>query len=680
MADMYKGGAEQALATLQHAGFLSGFTLGLFKRSRDRVVPVSSWHYAGAVAPPPMFNRLGKSFVNDLLSRTDQIGTPQVARTRTGLYGFAVPIDDGCSVSCIVGCGVRDACIDLVTVENMARESGCDPVALLEELEALPVVTFGNISEVAARIMALIKLLQGMDTKEKLNDDKTDRLRLVGEITSELDRVETYADVLALLSESLGLIFDLPGVAVIRSSSTRWHIEPLWGIDFAKVEISAERAAALVAGHKPHQLAPKELAELLPEVAGSRGGVLPLTARGSNFGALLLLGDRFPVSDLLLQDLLVGRGALRLASLSHEQELVAQNRRTEQLFDIFNQLALIDDVTELSKAFLDKAAELVAATSGSLMLLDSKKDILSISAVRGMNPALAGTLTVRVGSGIAGQVAQSGTPLLVRDIATDGRFMVGRRPRFKSGSFVSVPLCWKEETLGVLNLSDKVDNALFDQADLDLLTALAGHTASLVFRARASEGIRHLELLSVTDPLTELYNRRFLERRMEEELARSSRHGLKMSVMMLDMDSFKLYNDLCGHQAGDRALKQVADILCRSVREMDIVTRYGGEEFCILLPDTPKIDAMYVAERIRYGIEQELFPGEESLPLGRMTISIGVSSFPDNGSCASDLVSAADVALYQAKAAGRNRIISSYDMPGGKALRAFNYFGSMQTH
>lgn len=669
-----KTGVEGTFEAVRGAGFLAGFSLALFRRGAS---PTLSWRPGGDL--PPHFARIGRRFLEELMTSAVQLRLPQLSRTKTGLYCFAVPFGDGESPACIVGCGVRDASLDLVTVEKVARSEGVDPGLLLEELEALPVISFGSLAEVAARIMTLVRLLGGGDCGPETDCDESDRLRLVGELASELDRAGTAADTMALLAESIGLVFDLPGVAHIRPAAGNWQLQPLWGIEFEPSDLPANKALPLISSHKPLQLPPGDLAGLIPAAAGSRGAVIPLRARDRSLGALVLMGERFSLADLLLQDLLAGRGALRIALLEREQELIDRSLRTEQMFEIFNQLALIDDVTELSREFLDQAAGLVAARSGSLMLLDSRRDLLSIVAVRGMNPTVARNLTVRMGSGIAGQVAQSGNPLLVSDILADPRFVVGRRPRFKTGSFVSVPLCWKGETLGVLNLSDKGGGSPFGQPDLDLLTTLSGHVASLISRARTTEGARHLERLSITDPLTELYNRRFLERRMDEELARSTRHGLKLSVMMLDMDSFKLYNDLCGHQAGDAALRKVAAVLRRSVREMDVVTRYGGEEFCILLPDTPKIDAVYVAERIRYGIEQEFFPGEEGLPGSRMTVSIGIASFPENGTTAHELVSTADAALYQAKAEGRNRVVGSFDLPGAR-VRGFVQLASLRTH
>jgi diguanylate cyclase (GGDEF)-like protein len=156
--------------------------------------------------------------------------------------------------------------------------------------------------------------------------------------------------------------------------------------------------------------------------------------------------------------------------------------------------------------------------------------------------------------------------------------------------------------------------------------------------------------------MTGLYNHRFLRTRLEEELNRSTRNGLNLSVIFIDLDFFKVYNDISGHLAGDAALKKVAEILKVSVRDMDVVVRYGGEEFCIVLPDTSKKEAVHVAERIRQEIEKERFPNEENLPFGRLTASFGIASFPEDGHTFTTLIHSADLALYKAKAEGRNRV------------------------
>ncbi len=389
--------------------------------------------------------------------------------------------------------------------------------------------------------------------------------------------------------------------------------------------------------------------------------------------------ERMPVATTGAVSEVTGR-VMALARLLLDRDAAMPACCCEKLLAIVSELSKIDDLPALSQTLLDKSAELVSAESGSLMLLERGSEILSIAVARGMHPGLSRALSLSMGQGIAGQVARKGRPVLVVDIGSDARFTVGRRPRFKTGSFVSIPILSNGETLGVLNLADRVDHLSFSTNDLDILTQLVTHAAPLIRRARANEAIRTTEIVAVTDPLTGLYGRRFLERRAEEELSRSVRFGLAMSMLLIDLDDLALYNGLCGRQAGDAALRALAMILCRSVRQMDVVTRFNGGVFCALLPQTANTDSMYVAERIRYGIEHELFKGEDELPLGRLTVSIGISSFPENGTTFNDLILAAEVALSQAKEEGRNRIVGSTNFHQGKWFSVSPVQSALRSH
>ena len=158
------------------------------------------------------------------------------------------------------------------------------------------------------------------------------------------------------------------------------------------------------------------------------------------------------------------------------------------------------------------------------------------------------------------------------------------------------------------------------------------------------------EQLSVTDPLTGLLNRRYLEKRLVEEIQRSKRHRFPMSLLMVDVDEFKSYNDMFGHPAGDTALKIVANALQDILRGDDVAARYGGEEFAILLPQTASMEAAAIAERLRQRVEHTEFPKR------RVTVSIGIASCSNEIETPTDIVSAADHALYEAKNHGRNRV------------------------
>ncbi|MBE3587370.1 MAG: diguanylate cyclase [Thermoanaerobacteraceae bacterium] len=166
------------------------------------------------------------------------------------------------------------------------------------------------------------------------------------------------------------------------------------------------------------------------------------------------------------------------------------------------------------------------------------------------------------------------------------------------------------------------------------------------------------------DPLTELYNRRQLEAELQRELSRAKRYHQPLAMIMVDVDDFKHYNDSNGHQAGDEALRQLAALLTGHTREVDIVCRYGGEEFVILLPQTGLSGAVTVAEKLRQVVEEHPFPHREKQPGGRFTISLGVAVYPDHALDAEGLLSAADGAMYRAKRAGKNRYATAEGQAG----------------
>jgi diguanylate cyclase (GGDEF)-like protein len=161
-----------------------------------------------------------------------------------------------------------------------------------------------------------------------------------------------------------------------------------------------------------------------------------------------------------------------------------------------------------------------------------------------------------------------------------------------------------------------------------------------------------------TDPMTGLYNPRYLWHTLDRELERAGRYGRLCSVMMIDIDFFKQYNDMHGHLQGDEVLKKSAEIFRRNLRNTDIIARYGGEEFLVIMPETGKELAFLVGEKLRKSFENYPFPLEESQPDGRLTISIGLATFPGDSDNAKILVDKADKALYRAKEGGRNRVIA----------------------
>jgi diguanylate cyclase (GGDEF)-like protein len=218
----------------------------------------------------------------------------------------------------------------------------------------------------------------------------------------------------------------------------------------------------------------------------------------------------------------------------------------------------------------------------------------------------------------------------------------------------AVPLIYGNEPIGLLFLasrSGKGRNIDFDAASL--LALVGNHVSVIIDKIRLFQETKRL---SITDGLTGLYNSRYFYRQLDLEIARTNRYGGTFSLILFDIDNFKQLNDTYGHQAGDDVLHELAGILKSASRETDIVVRYGGEEFIIILPNTPVEDTVHLADRIRALVENNIFlPLHEQGP--RITLSGGIAAYPMTASDAKSLLNAADAALYSAKSAGRNRIV-----------------------
>ncbi|HEX8250188.1 MAG TPA: diguanylate cyclase [Pyrinomonadaceae bacterium] len=294
-------------------------------------------------------------------------------------------------------------------------------------------------------------------------------------------------------------------------------------------------------------------------------------------------------------------------------------------------------------------AELMRAERGSLLFFDEETQKFTVKAATGNRAGFIRSETETLGKKVAHDVFQSGIPLVVPSIKETPITPAPAEWKYKTDSFISYPITVGGQKIGVLNVTDKTSGEIYDDFDLELLNSIAPQLAVALDRVALKRKAGEYEQLSVTDALTALYNRRYLEARLAEEINRSQRHGFPMSFMMIDVDEFKPYNDRFGHTEGDKALQIVAQCLKATLRGADVAARYGGEEFSILLPQTTLKEASLIAERVRQKVEESEFPNR------RVTVSIGVSSCTPH--CTPQgLMSEADKALYRAKASGRNNV------------------------
>lgn len=309
--------------------------------------------------------------------------------------------------------------------------------------------------------------------------------------------------------------------------------------------------------------------------------------------------------------------------------------------------------SQIYESILAQSADLLDAERSSLWLFDQESNQLNIKAARGIPVGQRDIEAIRLGEGIAGSVISAGLPL-VTTIDALGKQSLPER-NYKTRSFISYPITIGARKIGVLNMTDRRGGAAYDESDLEVIDLVAPQIALALERATWQHRANEFQLMSITDPLTGLHNRRYMEARLAEELNRSKRYEFPMSLMMIDIDDFKLYNDRNGHQAGDRALEITAQCLRSTLRKVDVASRYGGEEFTILLPQTTLKEAGAIADRLRRQVMTTKFPHGDSQPQGAVTISIGLSSLSSSVDSAEAIIRAADRALYHAKSHGKNR-------------------------
>ncbi len=258
--------------------------------------------------------------------------------------------------------------------------------------------------------------------------------------------------------------------------------------------------------------------------------------------------------------------------------------------------------------------------------------------------------------GVLAMTALEGMPFEVKTEEAKNKVNPLIKEQLKLDEFVAVPLTAKEKVVGVILADNKFSSRAITKEDIKILSMFAYQAGLAIENSKLYE---EKEKMSQTDSLTSLYNHGHFQYLLDEEIKRSRRFNYPTSIIMLDIDHFKIYNDILGHPAGDYLLKILCGILLENLREIDTACRYGGEEFVIILPKTSKKEAFNLAQRLRKKVESFAFKNEEVLPEKKLTISLGVATFPDNAQDKDKLIETADIALYRAKQTGRNKVFMS---------------------
>ncbi len=251
-----------------------------------------------------------------------------------------------------------------------------------------------------------------------------------------------------------------------------------------------------------------------------------------------------------------------------------------------------------------------------------------------------------------GRSLQQKEPCYLADLAAAGDEATADLTE-KNGALVCIPL--QSDSHGDLGtiLLHRGEKDSFTETELELFARIGAQISRVLDKILI---YHHTKALSITDDLTRIFNRRYFNQRFEREIQRAQRYNRALSIIMVDIDFFKQFNDTYGHLVGDEVLRNTARVLEKNLRQADIVARFGGEEFVILLPETNKSKARRVAEKLRSAVEKHRFKAEGNEEKLQITVSLGVASFPEDSLKAENILAHADKALYMAKAAGRNQV------------------------
>lgn len=363
--------------------------------------------------------------------------------------------------------------------------------------------------------------------------------------------------------------------------------------------------------------------------------------------------DAFDDDDIRLLNVIADQVAIAIENNRLYRETEASLVEHQALYQIGLLLTSAEDLSKILDLVVESAMRISGTPTGSLALYNPEKKEFKLASSVGFSPKFANLPPWKMRhGGLTDRILNAERALVVSDITNELAYV--NKIILDEGikSLVAVPLKLENKVVGILYVDDFVPRE-YKVREIAALTLLANQATIALLKAQTFKQVMEL---AITDGLTAVFNHRYFQERLTQEVKRAKRYRHPLSMIMIDIDHFKSYNDFYGHPKGDVILRAIADSVREVVRETDIVARYGGEEFAVILPETGKKEALAVARKIRTAIERESFYGEEILPQGQFTVSCGVATFPEDSQTRHDLIDRADKALYLAKETGRNKV------------------------
>ena len=333
------------------------------------------------------------------------------------------------------------------------------------------------------------------------------------------------------------------------------------------------------------------------------------------------------------------------------EKVVLERNKISKVLSIEEHLNTIFDINKLVDFVIEKASQVLEAEKCSLILVDYDTRELCVKGHKGIGYQFLEGGALKTEGSIARTIAHAGKPVLVVDIETDPRFHRAQRASYRTKSFISSPIISGGNVMGFIYAADKEspEGAVFTELDLKILCMIARQVAVAMENAKLYRELSHL---TITDPLTNIYNFRYFSKALDHEISNLKRHPLRpLCLCVLDVDNFKDYNDTYGHLEGDNLLQMISRAFRQNIREIDIVCRYAGDEFVIILPETTLSQSMIVAERVKNAVAG--LSGKRPT-----TVSSGIAQCKTHNINRYELIQRAGFALAKAKKSGKNNVFS----------------------
>jgi diguanylate cyclase (GGDEF)-like protein len=646
-----------------HLSRLTGLTFSILGENGEPALPpVKEKKILAALKSSPDGRRSYDDFVRKSIEKTRHRSGISIFKDPAGMYHFFVPLGSKNAFCMLMGEGIYLSTADYESFyRREAHRYGIPPQQLNVFSSDIVIKSYKEIEETAQSIYQLSHLLLSASYKSRINEKRYRMLKIIMSLLSDVS-LEKLDESFDTLIDIMLFLFYADSISIMTRENSLFTPQKADGSLKDYLETVQFKGIGIVSDviEKKHPVYTESVMDIFQlgysEVVTSIY-VFPIISGNKVVGILCIFNTNINQDDAdIISEICRITGFLfRL------KEIQNSHSRHMKEFDILNVAAAritpAKDPEMLYDAILDTSVHLAEADKGSLMLLDDDASYLTVKAAKGINKRLLGEIRIRVGEGIAGKVFSNGKPCMIDNIDTCGIFASKRKPKYKTGSFISIPLKAGDQIIGVLNISDKITGEIFSKDDMILLRSFASYASIALERSAYYSLAGHLRELSITDSLTGLFNRRYFEERFLEEIHRSNRHNLEFSMAMIDIDDFKLFNDSEGHLAADEVLKCIANIAKDCLRISDVIARFGGEEFAVIMPQTSKSEALSVAERIRGAVKQYLPCTWKIYPRLTITISTGIATFPADGKDQKELIRNADRALYMAKMQGKDRTI-----------------------